>query len=214
MPCKIKKVKARVTGSSLIGVGEERPTSWGNYFNLKEGRVLNFWAENLETAVDRFLTDGMVNVRIYSDTNNRNFIIIDDDRIPKDWYYNKLCFTGYGRPSKEVAKEIFDHLGDPTNEMEFYDDPVLYYRKRNQDYNPKYGYIQCPSEWELAEDGVSWRKKSPILKPSQKMIDDYTPKRKLKDTRVIEISQEIKAFHSIDAEEELTKLIADELKKE
>lgn len=134
-------VPAKVGGMSLIGVGPLRPTSWGNYFWLASGeRVLNFWAENLTAAVEQFLPDGMVTIvkytwvaKAYGDplkmvTNTA--CIIQDERIPPEWYYNKLCSTGGTRPSAEVAQDIFAILGDPYNESEQYTDPVSYYAKR------------------------------------------------------------------------------------
>jgi hypothetical protein len=135
-----KKVAARVGSMSLIGVGGEPPYGWGNYFDLRNGpRVWNFWAENLQALVENgTLDDGMVDIIEYPSGG----CIIDDRRIPKDWYYNKLCFTGGSRPTKEEAQEIYTYLGDPTNEYEQFVAPVSYYKKRGGDYNPKSGIIK------------------------------------------------------------------------
>ena len=145
MKSNIMKIPAAVGTRSLIGVGKQRPCSWGNYFWFdginyrdKGWRVLNMWAENLQDAKEKFLEDGMVQIRTY-EYEDKKFCIIDDDRIPEDYYYNKLCFTGYYRPSAEVAKEIFDYLGDPDNEYEQYVDPVKYWDDRGWVYNPETG---------------------------------------------------------------------------
>jgi hypothetical protein len=131
-----EKVFATVGWHSLIGVRGKPPHSWGNYFWLEAKnimdhgtRVLNFWAENLEAAKKRFLTDGAVTIKRYED-----WCIIDDRRIPNDWYYNKLCFTGGGCPPVEQLKELYEYLGDPTNELEQFTDPESYYKKRGATY--------------------------------------------------------------------------------
>ena len=126
----IVKVPAIVGGKSLIGVSKERPCSWGNYFELYNGpRVWNFWAENLETAKERFLEDGLVQIIRYD-----RGCIIWDARIPDDWYYNKLCMTGGPAISLEIAKEIYEILGDPDYELEQWIDPYSYWKKRGGEY--------------------------------------------------------------------------------
>jgi hypothetical protein len=124
---------------SIVGIGTSNPPpySFGNYFGLSCGlRVLNFWAENLQAAQPLFLQDGLVQIRVWTwhdDTGReRKVAVIHDPRIPGDWYHNKLCFTGFGRPPVEVAREIYELLGDPGNEMEYYSDPDMYYARRGQ----------------------------------------------------------------------------------
>lgn len=132
----VMKVPAVVGMHSLIGTRGKFPLSWGNYFALSEPEVyvLNFWAENLEEAVKRFLKDGLVQIRLYKfevSGVERQVCIIDDPRIPTDWYYNQLCFTGNGsRLTAEVAKEIYDYLGDPNNQYEQFSDPEMYYARQ------------------------------------------------------------------------------------
>lgn len=116
---------AAVSGQSLIGVGHQRPCSWGNYFWIDEVRILNMWAENLETARERFLTDNKVKV-----LRSGNRAIVIDDRIPDEWLYNKLCFTGGGSISLEQAAIFYAILGDPDNEIEQFIDGKSYYAKR------------------------------------------------------------------------------------
>jgi hypothetical protein len=145
-----KKVAARVGMQSLIGVGPHRPTSWGNYFWLigdTEARVANFWAENLKTARERFLEDGLVEIVEWKMPHDKYvivFAIIDDARIPADWYYDKLCFTGGWRPSLEIAKEMYAirNYPDAESELEEWTDPVSYYAKRGGVYNPATGIIR------------------------------------------------------------------------
>lgn len=130
-----KYIPASVGGMSLIGVGPQRPCSWGNYFWFMTGqRCLNMWAENLKSAVGLFLPDGQVKVIEYHDTSRTpdgyKFAIVIDERIPKDWLYNNLCFTGGYRPTKEIAEDIYGILGDPNNEMEWWTDKEMYHAKR------------------------------------------------------------------------------------
>jgi hypothetical protein len=132
-----KFVPALVGGMSLVGVGSKRPTSWGNYFWLRSGqRIANFWAENLEDAVGKFLPDGLVKIRDYGDV-----AIIIDKRIPQDYFYNKLCFTGFGRVDTAIIKNMYDFLGDPENAFEEYSDPVAYHAKKGNHYDPKTGTV-------------------------------------------------------------------------
>lgn len=130
------KVSPAVGGTSLIGVHGQPPHPWANYFSLRHEylRVLNFWAENLEGATP-FLTDGQVQIRKWSwDVEDAAcdgaVCIIDDSRIPANWYHNDLCFTGYGFPPVEVARQIYEHLGDPNNEFERFTDSEMYYARR------------------------------------------------------------------------------------
>ena len=127
------KIPARVGMMSLIGVCDEFPVSWGNYFWFREGeaRCVNMWAENLDEARIRFLPDGMVEGYLFDDT----YFVVADDRIPTDWLYNKFCFTGGCSPKdKEILKEMYSIHGDPTNAAEEYLDPVAYHTKRGGEY--------------------------------------------------------------------------------
>ena len=113
-----KLVDAVVDTMSLIGTSRERPISWGNYFWVSEGRVVNMWAENLEHLVSKkVLADKKVLVNIYS-YNDCQWLLVVDNRIPADYLYNELCFTGYYLPPIEIAQHMFDIVGDPTNQIE------------------------------------------------------------------------------------------------
>jgi hypothetical protein len=138
-------IPARIGVMSLVGImRKEYPLEFGNYFsfaadrettlNGRDIRCLNFWAENLAEAARRFLPDGQVQVIIYTIDNRYRWAIIDEDRIPKDWYNNKLCLTGCAAPPVEFAKEMHEYLGDPTNELEQYTDPKSYWAKRGWRY--------------------------------------------------------------------------------
>jgi hypothetical protein len=129
---------------SLIGACGEKPLSWGNYFWLRNGpRVANFWWENLEAADKKFKLDGQVKVRRYqlnADANDKrerggDWCLIDDDRIPKEWYHNKLCFTGGWPPSIEILQDMYSYLGDPDNELLQYTDPKTYWEAKGGSYN-------------------------------------------------------------------------------
>lgn len=144
--------RAVVGMMSLVGIGgasdpSRYPLSFGNYFSLvyestRENpwdglRVANFWAENLREAAGRFLHDGMVSVLMWEwEGKNKDkyfplrTCIIDDPRIPAEWYHNKMCWTGSYRPPLEVAQQMYAVRGDATNELEEWTDPVSYYAKR------------------------------------------------------------------------------------
>jgi len=142
----LTSVPARVGQMSLIGVSGEAPYSWGNYFWLLSGeRVVNMWAENLEAAVVRFLTDGMVHIRRY-ETGRGAFAVIVDERIPENWLYNKFCFTGGGLPDAEVARDMYSYYGDPTNEIERFTDQRSYWAKRGGRFNEAGGWISYDGE--------------------------------------------------------------------
>ena len=130
MKYKDEYVKAKVGLMSLIGVGEKRPTSWGNYFCIRDGtRILNMWAENLEDAVEKFLPDGLVKIRNYGEV-----AIVIDERIPHEYFYNKCCFTSTRCISLEIAQDIYKTLGDPTNELLQFINPKEYHELRGETY--------------------------------------------------------------------------------
>jgi hypothetical protein len=144
MEVETKSIAPAVAMHSLIGTGPERPCGWGNYFSLHDKgravRVLNMWMENLEDATNKFLDDGLVKIRLYRD-GERAWCLIDDPRIPADYYYNKLCFTGAPHPPFEVVCDAYAHLGDPHNELEQFTDPASYYAKRGGRYNAESGSV-------------------------------------------------------------------------
>jgi hypothetical protein len=164
-----ERVAAIVGCMSLVGVGKSYPISWGNYFWFNEPayRCVNFWAENLEALVkNKTLEDGMVDCVVFVEPTKGKYAVIDDKRIPKDWYYNKFCFTGGYRPSLEIAREMYSIHGDPTNELEKWTDPVSYHAKRNETYDPKTGtvtiYCNAPSrtlsnvKWSISTETATY----------------------------------------------------------
>jgi hypothetical protein len=136
-----KIIPIRYGYMSLIGTPRTRPVSWGNYHSIYDGdkdyRVVNMWKENLEDAEERWLKDGKVEVRIYS-----NFLLIIDKRIvDRDYFYHPLHMN-YMRIDPEEAKDAYDYWGDPDYEYEQFVDPKSYYKKRGQDYDEKTGTIR------------------------------------------------------------------------
>lgn len=106
-------VEAKVGSSSLVGIMDDPPVKYGNYFSLWGGQsIVNMWAENLEDAVEKFLTDRLVKIRDYG-----KVAIIIDERIPKEYYYNNCCFTGSIGVTLDIAKNIYETLGDPNNQL-------------------------------------------------------------------------------------------------
>lgn len=130
-----------IGGMSMIGVMGDAPHHRGNYFWLQAGpRIVNFWAENLEAAEEKFNLRGKVRVRVYEE-DQLSYGLIEDDRIPEEWYAKKLCFTGTYRPSLDIIKDMYNRIGDPDNNIEEYSDPVTYYKKLGHDYDPATGRI-------------------------------------------------------------------------
>jgi hypothetical protein len=132
------------TGWSLVGVHGRPPHRHGNYHDIRVGknynvRVLNMWLENARHAAKTFC-DGEVRVRLYEGANY-TWCLIDDERIPADYYYNKLCFTGGRMPPAYVALDMYEHLGDPDNEYEQFTDPTTYHGRRGFEYNAEHGFI-------------------------------------------------------------------------
>lgn len=143
---KVMMVPAAVGSSSLVGIRGEPPHVWGNYFYFPDDtRVVNMWAENLQAAVPRFLSDGMVKIRLY-DTKRGKFALIIDERLPESWLYNQFCFTGGWGPPLDVAQDMYSHYGDPTFQLEQFTNPPSYYAKRGGRYNIAKGYISYDDE--------------------------------------------------------------------
>lgn len=149
---------------SLIGIYGKPPFEWGNYFwlvddqenntDFRDGiRIYNMWWENLDALTKISLTpplsDRKVKVRVYTMKEKDGHIhkggIIVDERVPEEYLYNKLCFTGGAMPPLEVAEDAYDILGDPTNELEQFTNPIDYYGRRGKTYDPKSRMI---TQWE------------------------------------------------------------------
>lgn len=148
-----KKIPVNCSSMSLVGIGRKRPCSWGNYFWMLDGkdeiRILNMWWENLKSLTEPHneylippLNDYQVEVRIYTEPKTRKkWGLIVDERVPKDYLYNKLCFTGGTLPPIDIAKDMYDVIGDPDYEFERFIDTASYYRKRGGHYCPETGIV-------------------------------------------------------------------------
>lgn len=135
MKTEIKKIPAKVGMMSLVGVKQQnKPVSWGNYFWISDIRIVNMWAENLETLVsNKTLEDKMIELKIYY-VNQKTHGLVIDKRIKSEWLYNKLCFTGGSLPPIECIKDMYSIVGDPENEIEKYENPEKYYADRGHIY--------------------------------------------------------------------------------
>ena len=166
---------------SLIGVDTERPCSWGNYFDIsidgKPVRVANMWYENLKHADEHFLKNSEVDIVLY-ERNGRFWCLIADERIPENYYHNKLNFTGRGTPGLENLRDMYARVGDPDNEFEQYENPKKYHADRGGEYDEKTGII-----------------KYPIIAASRSLIDLYEVE-----------AQETISHVGIDVAEELQKI--------
>jgi hypothetical protein len=133
--------------STIAVCREPPPYKRANYFWLDCGsRVLNFWAENLEAAVKRFSLD-KVRIRRYKG-EGFDVCLIDDSRIPEDWYSKELCFTNYKSLPIEVLKDIFwfgeNNYRPFKNDLEMFTDPISYYTKKGWGYDPFTGVVTIP----------------------------------------------------------------------
>ena len=140
-------VRPVVGGMSLVGVHGKPPYAHANYFWLDCGsRVLNFWAENLEAAVKQFNIDE-VHIRRFKG-EGFDVCLIDDARIPLDWYLKELCFTGSKIPPIEVLEDIFwfgeNGFRQFKNDLEMFTDPASYYAKKGWGYHPETGVVTIP----------------------------------------------------------------------
>lgn len=137
---------------SLVGIGGKAPHGWGNYFDLAYGpRIANFWAENLTAADREFNLGGQVKVRVYTYKMphfQADIGIIADERIPAEWYYDKLCFTGGFVPPLDILRDMYSYHGDPDNEIEKFENPEKYWTDRGANYRNgiiSYSVLKSPS---------------------------------------------------------------------
>ena len=136
MKSEVLKIPAKVGMMSLVNTGNARPCSFGNYFWFRdpEARAVNMWAENLNSAVERgILDDGMVEVRLYESRDSLYALVIDP-RLPKEWLYNELCFTGMYPPHLDAVSDMYQIVGDPNNQLEQYTNPEKYWEARSCKY--------------------------------------------------------------------------------
>lgn len=108
------------------------PYDHANYFSDTDGyHYLNIWAENLQ-HLETIGIPQPYEVALFSDGEHQ-WAVVTDERIPKEYLNNKLCFTGYYQPPREIVVEIEKLLGsEVTPLLELYDDPRRYYARRGQ----------------------------------------------------------------------------------
>lgn len=110
---KIERIPPKVGYESLVGIiNAKYPLGWGNYFGFwPKYRCINMWSENLrEWARRNQATD--IEVAVFSD----KWAFVIDERVPADWLYPELCFTGGPRPTAGEMKEILDYAGRPYSD--------------------------------------------------------------------------------------------------
>lgn len=123
-------VSPQIGMESCVGCSGPYPRSFGNYFDLRCGlRIVNFWSENLRELVRLGIIDNTIKVRNYE-----KWALIADERIPKEWYYNKLCFTGCYKPPLNIIKDMYQYNGDPDNCFEEYENPASYFDRKGYIY--------------------------------------------------------------------------------
>jgi hypothetical protein len=206
----VLKVPTRIGMRSLVGIDTSSfPTSFGNYFSLAckpDGspgditnclRIVNFWAENLNEATRRFLTDGMVRVHVWmwismhptSKTLMGHAVgIIDDERVPDSWYHRDMCWTGHGRPPLEIAREMYAAQGgDLSGQLEQWTDPASYYAKRGGTYNPLTGAVTYQVKADSRKLNSMWMSELPPLSMVMNTTDNS---KELSDAITKEIEKE------------------------
>ena len=98
-----KYIKEEVTCQSLVGVNTtEYSVSFGNYCWIDNIKCLNMWSENVEQAAQRFLSDGKIGGWYFTEQRKDNEVtrfVVDDERIPTEWLYNKFCWVSGALPS-------------------------------------------------------------------------------------------------------------------
>ena len=108
----IKRIPAKVGFESCVGVGLggiEYPLGFGNYFGFwPDYKCINMWSENLREWARRNNASD-IGVAVFSD----KWAFVLDPRVPEDWLYPKLCFTGGPWPKAKEMKEILDYVDLP-----------------------------------------------------------------------------------------------------
>lgn len=90
----ITKQAIGVTSNTLLGVSsKEYPLEWGNCFSVKTSddgnyKIVNFIVENLEEVIRRGV-NWPITIKVLSD----NIAVINDIRIPHNWYRDRWCTT-------------------------------------------------------------------------------------------------------------------------
>lgn len=142
-----KYIKAEVTCQSLVGVNTtEYPVSFGNYCWVDNIKCINMWSENVEQAAQQFLSDGKIGGWYFTEQRKDNevkWFIVDDERIPTEWLYNKFCWTSGAIPSIELLQEMYSIHGDANNQIEEFIDPKSYYAKQGHEYTILSGGEDC-----------------------------------------------------------------------
>lgn len=84
----------KIGGQTLVAINKtkEPPYERGNCFDVKGSdgeyyRIVNFNIENLETLID----NKIVNLPVKISKIAKHKAVIDDERIPYQWYSNDFC---------------------------------------------------------------------------------------------------------------------------
>ncbi len=110
----IKRIPTQVGYMSLVGIiTAQYPLSWGNYFSFSPVyyRCINMWAENMEEwARINNATD--IEVAVFDE----KWAFVVDERVPEEWLYPELNFTGGPWPKAKEMKEMLDYAGRPHSD--------------------------------------------------------------------------------------------------
>ncbi len=152
-------ISTRVAMTSLVGIVGDPPVSYGNYCSVKEGYLVNMWAENLKALQDQ-LGDQMYALQI-----GPKHFWVDDPRIPKAYLHADPCFTGSdaSKKTRELAMKLsweFDHGAWPEDHCAHLDD--LKFFEKDPDigviFDPVRLEIRCPACGEVWTSTTDLRK--------------------------------------------------------
>lgn len=100
-------IHTRIYMTSLVGILGTPPVSFGNYCSVKEGYLINLWAENLEDLTYRKILDDTMEALEFGD----GLFLVTDPRIPLEYLHNnKPCFTGSPGLKSEEYEELYRYL--------------------------------------------------------------------------------------------------------
>jgi hypothetical protein len=158
---------------SCVGYNITGPESFpmkcmGNYFWFTDpnglsidSRCLNMGLESMKEASRRFLNYQNIKVVRYTELKRGySWSIVVDTRIPKDWLWPHLYWTGANVPCMEILLDMYAEVGDPTFELEQFTNPASYWEKRGGHYSNGWVSIQVGGKskpvpgkgWKMTEE--------------------------------------------------------------
>lgn len=100
----LRNISTQIGSSSLVGIVQDGfPLPYGNYFTMGGYSILNMWLENLEHLREEGgVLSNIPTLKAYCSKLGSTAIIVDE-RIPKNYLNETLCFTGASFPKAGLA---------------------------------------------------------------------------------------------------------------